>query len=343
MTTKLADPYNKYKLEKKNVCLFTRIRGRRVTWEVSHTCNMRCLHCCQGDLKRNAKNAALPEKRYAEIVEKLKMLDTTAVYISGGEPFLVPHFGRILSLLKSKNIYTSVATNGMVLDKRKISMLTKNNVDKILISLDHHKPEYHDGMRGKNGAWSLVTQRIKNAAEAGLYVRIGTTIWKQMCSFEDLSKFVEMGIELGAGEIAFNWIMRVGNARKNSDIFPERSWFDITGDLDSIRRMYGTDILITYKPFEKLEGDVEGCRGGSNFFHIAYNGKVTPCSWIGKCDMGGIHQPFFVWDVGSDKELTALFEPFRGYISDNEKRLGPFCPVVNYTFSGDYLHTDPRR
>lgn len=332
---KKPDPYAPYKLEKPSVCFFTRINGLRATWEISNGCTLGCLGCCQGHLARG-KSASLGRPMYDKIMDKLAGLSTMAAYVSGGEPFLNPDAGDILDGLKARGIYISIATNGLQLDEQWVAELANKRIDKILVSIDHYEPRLHDMFRNCEGAWKKSMDGVERASRRGLFVRLGASIWRQLNRYDDLRKYVNMAVEHGAGEVCFNWLVRVGNAKSNEEIFPVRSLEEISSDIRLVRDTYRDVILVSHRAFTTLPADAEGCHGGESFLHLNFNGTISPCSWVAKSELREMFPHVSITDVRDIGHLGEIFGGFRAAIRKYEETLGPFCPIFNYTTSGRY-------
>jgi MoaA/NifB/PqqE/SkfB family radical SAM enzyme len=119
-------------------------------------CNLRCLHCY---------SASGPEQRdqlYASLLERA-LTDAYAegyrvASFSGGEPTLYKDLPRLLTHAKSCGMRTTVTSNGMLLDERRLQGLA-GVTDVLAISLDG-VPESHNKMRASERAFEAMTEHL---------------------------------------------------------------------------------------------------------------------------------------------------------------------------------------
>ena len=108
--------------------------------------------------------------------EEAAELGVREIFVTGGEPFLLPRYRRAL-LVCAAAAPTTVLTNGMLLVGRRLEMLRTLPRDRITlqISLDSPTPDLHDRHRGK-GTWARALRGIENARSAGFRVRLAATV-----------------------------------------------------------------------------------------------------------------------------------------------------------------------
>jgi len=337
------DPYEKLvdDINDRSPCLFTIIKGIRVTWELVGFCNLGCKHCCvsatsQCDVKPDLE-------RYKLAVDDMVRKNVKALYLSGGEPLLWKDFFDFCSYAKNSGIkLISLATNGTLLDKENVEKLSKCGVDKILVSLDHFIPEKHDYLRGVKGIFDATIKGIKNIKRySQIYVRVGCVIWKE--NYRHLEDFVKFCISLGVDEIAFSWIMKTGRAKEHLEIFPsEILYFKIGEKLINLKKKYENDIKISFHRFSTLNKKCIDCPGGKLFYYINYRGQVGPCSWISKL----FPQDFLTKGSIIETSFKELIKSnnIQNFIKEEEKRCkeyGPGCPAVCYIENGNFYSMDP--
>jgi len=125
-------------------------------------CNCRCQYCYQKDnpfyQKRNGfiKPADL-EKILTEI--RSSFLIKPNLHFFGGEPLINPYFGHLLDLADKYRMETSLATNGVLLDRYSAQIL-KSNLNQMNVSIDG-LDSIHDQIRGVKGSFEKVIDNIK--------------------------------------------------------------------------------------------------------------------------------------------------------------------------------------
>ena len=149
--------------------------GSRLWLYTNFDCNLRCDYCCVRSSPK-APRRALGLERIRQIAKEAAELGVKEIFVTGGEPFLLPNIDEPLSVCAAA-APTTVLTNGMLLVGRRLEMLRTLPRDRIIlqISLDSPTPELHDRHRGK-GTWARALRGIENARSAGFRVRLAATV-----------------------------------------------------------------------------------------------------------------------------------------------------------------------
>ncbi len=126
-------------------------------------CNLRCPMCMLWGEVGWVKETEVEEARVEldwQVVDKVfasGMPFNSSLILSGGEPFLYRHFGRLLLRLKERRKFAIICTNGVLLD-RYVEELTDNPYATLLISLDGSSG-INDQLRGR-GVYDKVMANI---------------------------------------------------------------------------------------------------------------------------------------------------------------------------------------
>jgi len=121
-----------------------------ITW----ACNLKCPDCCAP-----RKGEIDTEKCVSNILSKKGEVEW--VYITGGEPFMVPNLFDICDTIREAGFKVGVTTNGTIF-KSEIA----DHVDRFGVSLDGDE-EYHDAYRGE-GVFKKATDFLKFVKESGI-------------------------------------------------------------------------------------------------------------------------------------------------------------------------------
>jgi TusA-related sulfurtransferase len=149
--------------------------GSRLWLYTNFDCNLRCDYCCVRSSPK-APRRALALERIKQIAKEAAELGVRDIFVTGGEPFLLPNIDEIL-LACAAAAPTTVLTNGMLFVGRRLDMLRTLPRDRITlqISLDSPTPGLHDRRRGE-GTWARALRGIENAQSAGFRVRLAATV-----------------------------------------------------------------------------------------------------------------------------------------------------------------------
>ncbi len=163
-------------------------------------CNLACTYCLTSSSPA-AERRALPPGAYFQLIDEAVAAGIDEVFLTGGEPFLLPDIFEKLTYA-AERLPTTVLTNGMLLrGRRQESLRSLSHLPITLqVSLDGHLPEIHDAYRG-SGSWASTVDVIRLLRTDGFRITIGATETQANAAYTDeLRAFVR---ELGIPEQAF--------------------------------------------------------------------------------------------------------------------------------------------
>ncbi|HEX4151317.1 MAG TPA: radical SAM protein [Steroidobacteraceae bacterium] len=136
---------------------------------------LRCDYCCVRSSPK-APRRALGLERVRRIATEAAELGVSEIFVTGGEPFLLPEIGKILAACAAA-APTTVLTNGMPFAGRRLETLLSLPRDRLTlqISLDSPTPVRHDRHRG-TGSWARACRGIERARSEGFRVRLAATV-----------------------------------------------------------------------------------------------------------------------------------------------------------------------
>ena len=145
-------------------------------WEFTLDCNLNCIHC--GSNAGRKRGDELTTSEAERVCHDLKKTGCRRIALMGGEPLLRKDFWHIASLIKELGMELSVITNGTVYDQETFKKMRLLDLIAVAVSLDASKPELHDQIRCKRGAFEKTRHFIDIAQKEGLPVSIITTVHK---------------------------------------------------------------------------------------------------------------------------------------------------------------------
>jgi pyruvate-formate lyase-activating enzyme len=163
--------------------------GSRLWLYANFDCNLRCDYCCVRSSPK-APRRALGLDRVRRIAVEAAELGVGEIFVTGGEPFLLPDIGDILTACAAA-APTTVLTNGMLFAGRHLQTLRSLPRDRVTlqISLDSPTPERHDAHRG-NGTWARAWRGIERARAGGFRVRLAATVYDDRQA-EEFRRFLD--------------------------------------------------------------------------------------------------------------------------------------------------------
>ena len=140
-----------------------------------------------------------------EIVDQLPK--GSVVTFTGGEPTIAKDFLKIIEYT-ARNHKVQINTNGATLNKEKVTKLIDFGIWIINFSVDSHKKEVHDQIRGHNGLSQIIFDSIEQIRqikkEKGLarpYIHINTVVLKEAITY--LPEIVKLCIRLKIDWLSF--------------------------------------------------------------------------------------------------------------------------------------------
>ncbi len=149
--------------------------GSRLWLYTNFDCNLQCDYCCVRSSPK-APRRELGLERVRRIAIEAAELGVSEIFVTGGEPFLLPDIGGILTACAAA-APTMVLTNGLLFAGRRLETLRSLPRARLTlqISLDSPTPERHDRHRGK-GTWARAWKGIERARAEGFRVRLAATV-----------------------------------------------------------------------------------------------------------------------------------------------------------------------
>ena len=161
-----------------------------VTWEVTYTCNLRCIHCLSDSGPK--RKGELSTDECLQVIDALAAMKVFQFNIGGGEPFMRPDFLELMDYAQQKGMVTCISTNGTLLDKA-ISRRLDNKLVYIQVSLDGATPASNDAIRGR-GSFDKAVQALQYLRQNDIEVSINTVLTRR--SFPELEQLKELAVSL---------------------------------------------------------------------------------------------------------------------------------------------------
>jgi MoaA/NifB/PqqE/SkfB family radical SAM enzyme len=141
----------------------------------NYDCNLSCSYCLAYSSPR-APRRGIGLERFRQLVDEALALGFDELYLTGGEPFLLPEIFDMLAYCCPR-IPTTVLSNALLLHGRRLERLASLRLPDLCIqvSLDDCRPDAHDAYRGA-GTWERALRGIRNLREAGIAVRVSTVL-----------------------------------------------------------------------------------------------------------------------------------------------------------------------
>jgi mycofactocin radical SAM maturase len=312
-----------------------------ITWEITHQCNLSCIHCLSSGGREALCELNLEE--CISIVDQLAALKVFEINFGGGEPLLKSFFLPLLNYIHQKGIVTCISTNGTVLNGEAVACFADNPLVNIQVSLDGATPEVNDKIRGK-GTFHQIIKGIELLAKKDVPLSINTVVTS--VNFEQLSQLKELASSFGArlrvsrfrpsGRAKETW----GKLKLNSSQLRELSeWLSqdpsiLTGDsFFSISGEDRRELGLNMCGACKLTCCIEPC------------GLVYPCAFLQENEFcaGNLRETSLqeIWDSAPVFQYFRKLEPVSCRRCPRFNMCRGGCPAIAYFIKKDLNSPDP--
>jgi mycofactocin radical SAM maturase len=312
-----------------------------ITWEITHRCNLRCIHCLSDSSTASPDELNFDESK--AIVDQLAALKVFEINFGGGEPLLKDYFLPLLGYIHTRGIITCISTNGTALTQDAVALFANNPLVNVQVSLDGATPEINDKIRGK-GTFQKITGSIEMLAGKNIPLSINTVVTS--VNFRQLRQLKELAASYGAR-------LRVSRFRPSGRA--RQSWDALRLDPDRLKEL---SAWLSSEP-DILTGD--------SFFSISQDGRrqlgldmcgackmtccIDPCGDVFPCAFmqdkpfcgGNLREKSFkdIWDNAPEFRRFRQLEPESCRKCSRFEKCRGGCPAVAYFLTKDLNTPDP--
>ena len=325
-----------------------------VVFDVTRSCNLNCIHCYSSE-----KQEELTTKDVYHIIDMLHEAGTGTIDFGGGEPLLRKDIFDILSYSKKSGLYTSISTNGTLLNNSCVKQLKTLDIDHVCISLDGKKPETHDRIRNKKGTYEKTIQGIKNCVNADIDTRISTVFMKN--NIDEIADIYNLLNSLKVdGWYIYDFVPAGRGKELRKEVLDQKQRKQLFEYLQNLAvssniKLNPYPYLITinstcrkdtyfYKKYGRLTEFFKGCLSARWVCHISSNGDLHPCHLLPH-KLGNLKKENFedIWLNKNNPVLKELRD--RKLLKGNcgKCKYRDFCGGCRaqaFWRTGDYLESD---
>jgi len=147
--------------------------ARRLWIYTNFDCNLQCTYCVAMSGPR-VERRGLAMHAYRRLLDEAVETDVRELFLTGGEPFLLPDIDERLNLAAAR-LPTTVLSNAMLYHGRRQEALQRVSREVVFqVSLDGGDAAAHDTYRGA-GSWVKTLDGIRTLQDLGFTVVIGST------------------------------------------------------------------------------------------------------------------------------------------------------------------------
>jgi MoaA/NifB/PqqE/SkfB family radical SAM enzyme len=244
-----------------------------ITMALTYRCNLRCRYC---QIWKEA-DEELSTRQVMAAIDELAEAGMTRLGLTGGEPLLREDIGEIVAHARRLGLFTSVFTNGALVDGQ---LRTLEQLDAVLLSLDGPR-EVHDAMRGR-GSFDATLHALQLLSGRGITVWTNTVLTSRNI---DAAPFVldlaRRHGALAAFQPVFEHTYSVKGERVD-ELRAEQARYAAVVDWLLTQKRNGAPLLNSAPYFEYIrvprwEQNPRRCLAGACYGAISPEGRVAPC------------------------------------------------------------------
>jgi mycofactocin radical SAM maturase len=312
-----------------------------LTWEITHECNLRCVHCLSASSTESPGELTFDECK--SVVDQLSQLKVFEINFGGGEPLLKDYFLPLLRYIHEKGIVTCISTNGTALKEEAIACFTGSPLVNVQVSLDGATPEVNDSIRG-TGTFQRIIKGIERLAKKNIPLSINTVVTS--LNFMQLRRLKEMATAYGA-RLRVSRFRPSGRARE--------SWETLKlnpSQLQELAAWLSSDpSILTGDSFFSISQDgrrrlgLDMCGACKMTCCIDPSGNVFPCAFLQDMPFSGgnLREKSFkdIWDNAPAFHRFRRLEPAACRTCPRFEKCRGGCPAVAYFVTRDLNTADP--
>lgn len=202
-------------------CIPAHSRARKpiVVWNITRTCNLRCIHC-YADSHAQHYPGELTWEQCCAVIDDLAAYGASALLLSGGEPLLHPRLPQILQRATEQGLKVTISTNGTRITPDYARLFKELGVAYVGISLDGIG-EVHDRFRGVKGAFDGAIRGFRLCEEVGQKTGLRLTLTRNnVQSMGQILQFIE---EQNIRRVCFYHLVPTGRGVDVASLHPEEA------------------------------------------------------------------------------------------------------------------------
>lgn len=267
---------------------------RRVYWETTAACNLRCIHCRRIDVLDRVAPDQLSTQQAKEMIDDLAAMGKPVLILSGGEPLFRKDIFEIAVYASGKGLPVALSTNGTLVTADMARKIKDSGIYYASVSLDGAEAATHDLFRG-TGNFERSLAGIARMKELGLKVQINFTVTKQ--NVNELPRMYDLARCIGAHALYLFLLVPVGcgvqiadsQMLSPSEIEEWLKWVHVKSKESAmeLRPICAPQYYRIVEEMEALEGGKTrhpsrrlGCLAGINICFVSHKGDVYPCGYL---------------------------------------------------------------
>jgi radical SAM protein with 4Fe4S-binding SPASM domain len=189
-----------------------------VVWNLTRTCNLKCVHCYTDSAAVKYPNELTTEQCKA-VLDDLAEFKVPAVLFSGGEPMVRGDIFELAAYARNLGLHVVLSTNGTLIDREVAERFVELKFAYIGISLDSATAAIHDQFRGMEGAFKRTMQGFQHCVD--VHQKVGLRLTLTRHTAQDLGRIFDFIEAAGINRACFYHLCPAGRGKDLSALTPK--------------------------------------------------------------------------------------------------------------------------
>jgi radical SAM protein with 4Fe4S-binding SPASM domain len=245
--------------------------------EVTHDCNLRCVHCYLGPQAKRQKHdeEEMDTGRIQDLIDEIADAGCLYLLLTGGEPLLREDFSEIYSHAKEQGLLVTVFSNGTLMTEKHLALFRELPPREVEITLYGATPLTYENITGVSGSYKACLDGIRRLLDAHIRVNLKTILMTinrhELCEMERMARSFgcrfrfDAAISPGMGGEKTPLQFRVPPAEA------------VRLELSDDQRISQWKTFLDASEGHTLVDEMYGCGAGVTGFHIDPFGNLQPC------------------------------------------------------------------
>lgn len=269
------------------------------TFELTHRCQLRCVHCYGGDQGRvrRAARRELTTAQWIRLADQAADAGCVDLLLTGGEPMLRTDFPAIYEHVKRRGFVVTVFTNGFQVDENHRALFFDLPPFLVEITLYGATPATHDRITQVPGSFKKTLKNVELLKAGG--VRVGLKTVLMSLNVAEASEIEHLAADLGVAwrldAAVFSCLSRADSGGRPNRCSTFGAAMDPTAlrvdpesaaaieCRDEVRRKVLADTWNVWKNGRAPQQTLYTCGAGLTGFYIDPYGWMQPCLMITHC------------------------------------------------------------
>lgn len=305
-----------------------------VTFEMTYTCNEKCIHCYANYPTSSDNSVRISVDKYKEIIDELYQMNCMHIAFTGGDPFMNTDFIDIFEYARSKEFVCDIFTNAQYIAEHttEIEDIIHLNPRAFYISLYGSSPQIHDHVTTIPGSFNKTVNAIKFLRRKEVSVVLNVMILS--VNYFDLENIISLAKEL---DVEYRVSMSIIKKNDGSDS-PMSYFVNDKEKLKNLLTIIDKNLYTIDKPMDYSSKNEYLCGAGVTSLCISPDGSIYPCVSL-KSSFGNIASSTIqkAWDSPQRKNIleSLKWENTTECASCKYQQECPHCAGISQSETGD--------